>query len=298
MRRPHRKSRTVVGQELVRDQPEDENLIQQAINQAYKTPYLMDELIAFAAAHKSVVPGQPKSLYASEATRLQTRALAAFNAATAEISDENCMSMFWFSAILGQHVMFNTFSSLSDLSTVLDRFVQCLTLHRGVRVISSEAWPRIQQELYGHVGDLPLDPAEIETGSRGDECASLFQLLDESGLNRSCIKQDVLTLQRMFDEQNSREFSKSRYILLPQEWLVRVSVEFVHLVEQRRPEALVVLAHYSVLLLRAKHYWVIDGAGGFLIQSITRHLGSYWSPWLKWPNLMLEDPSLQHGGPR
>lgn len=278
---------TEIGKTMGRGLPELEMLVQQSTKLAYSAPYLMDELIAFSAAHKSVVCEDMRTFYRSEATRLQTRALAGLNALGTELSGQNCMALFWFSAILGQHVMFDTFSSLADLATVLDRFVQCLSLHRGIRTISSESWPRIQQEIHGHLDRVPVNPTTHATDGPGDECAALFELLTNGSLDQAC-REDVVMLQHMFQTQKSLDPSQNRRIIVTQEWLVRVSVEFVDHVNQRRPEALVVLAYYGVLLHRARDYWAIRDAGNFLIRSIGDHLGSYWSSWLEWPLSMLE----------
>lgn len=280
--------KNVLGKEMGCGQSDYEMVIQQSTMQAYRASYLMDEMIALAAAHKSVTSDSMQEFYQSEATRLQTRALAGFNAVRAEVSDENCMELFWFSALLGQHVMFDTFSSLTDLSTVLDRFVQCLGLHKGIRTISSHSFPKMQEHVHQQLNDLASqDLTRLDFSNGGDECACLLDLCEKSGLGQACRK-DILTLQKMLDTQNSPKFSQTRRVIVTQEWLVRVSVEFVALVEQRRPEALVILAYYGVLLHQARDFWAIRDSGSFLIRSITNHLGSYWAPWLQWPGSMLE----------
>lgn len=50
--------------------------------------------------------------------------------------------------------------------------------------------------------------------------------------------------------------TSSRRIIVVQEWPVRLPVGYVDLLEQRRPEVLVILAYYGVLLHRARDYWL------------------------------------------
>ncbi|OTA61479.1 hypothetical protein K449DRAFT_330914 [Hypoxylon sp. EC38] len=260
-------------------------MIHHCIQEAFRTPYLMDELLALSAAHKSTLAEDRSSLFQTEATRLQTRALAQFNAANTDISDENYLAMFLFSVFLGHHVLFDTFSCLDNLSTVLDKFVQCLSLHRGICAIASQSWSNIESQIYPNI---PIDstPTEPSQFRQSDECAGLVELIQSGELSSSAsqaCRGAIDALQHIFDKERSRELPATRRITVIQEWPVRISTTYIELLDQRRPEALVILAHYAVLLHRARDYWAVGDAGSFLIRSIARHLGSYWDKWLQWP---------------
>lgn len=66
-----------------------------------------------------------------------------------------------------------------------------------------------------------------------------------------------------------------------------MSSEYILLLRQRRPEALAVLTYYAVLLHYAKDHWLVHDFGKFLIDSISDHLGEFWSDWLDWPRSVL-----------
>ncbi|KAK0724868.1 hypothetical protein B0H67DRAFT_598333 [Lasiosphaeris hirsuta] len=219
-----------MGNTMGLSQLESSPMLRLAVDEAFTSPFLMDELLALSAAHKSTLPDtQHRDFYRTEATRLQTRALAQFNMAEADVSDDNCVAVFLFSTFIGQHVLFDTFSPHSEqdsLGALLDKFVQCLGLHRGIAAIAGRSWPKLQARM-------------------------------------------------------PPEFGHARFAA---EWPVRQSAEYVSLLSQKRPEALVVLAYYSVLLHRARDHWLVGGAGRFLIQAIGEHLGSSWADWLAWPN--------------
>ncbi len=74
-----------------------------------------------------------------------------------------------------------------------------------------------------------------------------------------------------------------------QEWLVRVSGEYISLLARRQPEALVVLAYYAVVLHRAREHWIVRDVGEALIRAVGSYLGRYWADWLDWPCRMLEE---------
>jgi hypothetical protein len=286
--------------------PEFEPFLQLAVREAFAWPYLMDELLAVSAAHKSTLvhdrdSGTRNELYRTEATRLQTRALARLGSVSqCEISDENCVALFLFSIFLGKHALFDVFSPpLGDLAAVLDRFTHCLGLHRGIRAIATRSWPLVLAQLQSdlstrlgseHLGAPPGPPQVIPSGQRGTECAALVELLRSKSQLTSTAKQAccdaVELLQQMFDSAQLPDMARRQVVV--QEWPVRVSVAYVDLLDERRPEALVILAYYGVLLHQARDYWPVGCAGSYLVRSITGHLGTYWAEWLKWPNSMLD----------
>jgi len=284
---------TELGTAMGLSPPEAEGMMRQTVREAFTTPFLMDELLAVSAAHRSTLPDAGhRDYYRLEATRLQTRALTQFNAAAATVSDENGLAMFLFSTFLGQHVLFDTFSSHRDLVALLDKLVQCLSLHRGIAVIADRFWPAIRDHVPHHFGadtghhQLPASEAD----GRGTECTGLLGRLGRSELSsasREACRAAVEALQRMLDSQRAAQAPASRRLIAVQEWPVRVPGGYIDLLAQQRPEALVVLAYYSVLLHRARDFWIVGEAGSFLIRAIGQHLGAYWADWLEWPNRML-----------
>jgi hypothetical protein len=67
-----------------------------------------------------------------------------------------------------------------------------------------------------------------------------------------------------------------------------VPPEYVDVLRERCPEALVILAFYAVLLHRTKRYWICGGNGAFMITAIARHLGLQWADAMRWPLEALE----------
>jgi len=74
-------------------------------------------------------------------------------------------------------------------------------------------------------------------------------------------------------------------------WPVKVPEAFLVMVKELRPEALIVLAHYSLLLNRADQVWFMQGMSRRLLQSIHSKIGKEWESWIAWPlqNLVLTE---------
>jgi len=68
-------------------------------------------------------------------------------------------------------------------------------------------------------------------------------------------------------------------------WPGAVSQEFVDLLFERRPEALVLLAYFCVLLKRINSYWYFEGLGVGLLERVGEGLDSWgegWREWIAW----------------
>lgn len=88
-----------------------------------------------------------------------------------------------------------------------------------------------------------------------------------------------------FNSDNPGRF----WTVLAQEWPLRAPNEFTDLLCQRCPEALVILANFTVLFHLARGFWCIGDAGKVLFKCVAGHLGEYWTDWLEWPMRMLAD---------
>ncbi|KAH7021868.1 hypothetical protein EDB80DRAFT_805353 [Ilyonectria destructans] len=276
---------------MVRLHESSKGVCRLSVERAFSRPYLMDQILAVSAAHLSTVRGSKKMSYQNRAMELQTRAVASFNAETASISTQNCVHVFLFSTFLGHQVLFETLSMRNDFSAFLDRFASCLRLHLGIRATTSRCWNAIKDELQPIVDMKNCSIAVKMTGehiSNRDEWYDVLgDLLDTANLNFSSIepcRHAMECLRRAYDTSRIHPSRAARSVLA---WCVAVSEDFIDLLTERRPEALVIFAYYAVLLHGVRDMWIIGDAGEFIIRSITAYLGSHWEKWLAWPNAVV-----------
>jgi hypothetical protein len=59
-------------------------------------------------------------------------------------------------------------------------------------------------------------------------------------------------------------------------WFTYLPAQFIELARNRRPRALVIIAHYAAFLKLATDVWWLEGVGQRSIEQICRHLGSEW----------------------
>lgn len=66
-------------------------------------------------------------------------------------------------------------------------------------------------------------------------------------------------------------------------WAYRLSVQFHKDLEAHHPAALVLLAHYCVLLRTVDHRWYLNDMARQLLEDIERHINPAYRDWLTWP---------------
>lgn len=257
------------------------------VETAWTTPYLLDELLAYAAAHKSTVDRVSNGFYLYEAKRLQTRALTLYNSERPILCDETCLPMFLFSGLLSHHTMFEVrIEGLHDLRLAVDALTQSIEIHRGLHAIARSAWPMFsEQDQQRFTRSCQREIPDVSGGPRSrDECNTLLDHLDQAHLEPVCksmCRSAVEDLQERFDSLSLSDTHTTWAAI--QDWLVAVPVGYVELLKHMQPEALVVLAHFAVLLHYGAEHWFIADLGARLVQLVNGHLGPHWETWLEWP---------------
>jgi hypothetical protein len=80
-------------------------------------------------------------------------------------------------------------------------------------------------------------------------------------------------------------------------WTIIIPPRFCEMVEERCPQALVIVAVYCVLLKRIEELWWIRGKAENLLQAVKRELGGWqWDEWLEWPVKEVEGDEMVGDG--
>ena len=70
-------------------------------------------------------------------------------------------------------------------------------------------------------------------------------------------------------------------------WFSWISEDFVKMLEEKIPEALLLVVFYCVALKRAAYMWWVEGKAENLLRTVVAELGEppgvMWERWLRWP---------------
>jgi len=162
-----------------------------------------------------------------------------------------------------------------------------ITLLRGVVSVRNTAQPWLS---FGVVGPM-LNASRKQEGKRSpsvaegplDRLNTLITSTCESDEGRMQLyKKAIQDLQRAF--QNYHDLSKECcYLSVIFQWPAQLSEEYIELLMEREPEALIVFAHYTVLLSKALPCWWMEGRAERILASIHAHLAPYHRIWMHWP---------------
>ncbi|KAI0138110.1 hypothetical protein F4776DRAFT_79265 [Hypoxylon sp. NC0597] len=273
------------------EDPEKSHSPSMIVEAALSYPFLMNEMLAFAALHLAHLEPAKARFYKHHAVGLQTHALSIFNREMTKVTRENCIAILMFTWFMTLHTLNETTES-ADTYGFLDRFVHYMQLHRGVRAVTAEAWHMMIESKMGFV----LQEAEkiIEYTNSGAQTAELKTCIQESdtlsdGEKATC-KDAVERIQWFLSRIDGTEMSDPSLVttfLSLISWPVIIEADFLRLVSERTPEALLVLSYYAIPLYLCRNIWVVGPAGQLLFESVRLHLDVNWHKWLDWPAEMM-----------
>jgi len=131
--------------------------------------------------------------------------------------------------------------------------------------------------------------SDVDTGPATDQ---LIGLLQEQDLSEKTYQKYVAAVRRLQVQLNSSfeaqgiGTSNSTYAAFT--WLITTPADFGELLDERRPEALAILAWYAVILDKHAESWIIGRSGRYIFDLIESYLGSRWAAWLEWPRAQLQ----------
>jgi hypothetical protein len=254
------------------------------------TPYVMEQLLAYAAAHKSTKDPANRPWLLEEAMRLQTRALATYNSVEPRLSEETYLPMFLYSSLLAHHIVFDITSYMkNDLGSAIGWMSHSIAIHRGLMTMAREAWPWFLEEakdVFSRACRREAEPIPT-SGVTRNECQLLLARLRASATLKSPAMDDlclaVELLQDRFDAAAGSPGDMHSSWAVLQDYMSVIPTGYVDMLNRHEPEALVVFAYFAVLLHRAAEHWFVNDLGMRLVRLVSENLGPTWAEWLVWP---------------
>ena len=278
-----------------------------AVKHAVTTPFLMHQLLAFAARHRSSVCPDRDRFFRRLAAQLQGEAISLFGRV-----DLNCVtpaervSIFLFSSFLGFQDLCETLAALREeeedevvvgggggggvprFDAWMERYMRYVHLHRGVHKVISGSWP----ELRGSELRPLLEAGEemFKASGTGGECDDLRARIAKaerlSAEDKVACCEAIRHLQWVFD---GRPVVRERMNVLLA-WVPMLPDGFVRLLERGCNEAFCVLAYYFVLLHFCRDVWFVSGSGEYLLKLLDEYLGPEWEEWMVRPKELIKEP--------
>jgi hypothetical protein len=245
---------------------------------------LMHALLAIAALHRSHFDSRRSDHYRSVAMRHQSLSLPYLRSLLNGASAENCNALFAHSTII---VVFAF--ALPQLPIALadfHPFQEIITIIELVKGISAVAGMTRDWILRGPLRSL-LRPGAWEVSlvipeDIGDALNCLFlrnDTLIQSSSKRATYNTTIGMLRKTFGMLALNPADHGVSLL----WAAIIDRHYVDLLKAEEPMALVLLAHFGVVLHASRKDWWSGNWGCQLVKAVYEKLEDHWRPWIQWP---------------
>ncbi|CAP99523.1 hypothetical protein E8E15_007828 [Penicillium rubens] len=271
--------------------PTSERIWQTTIPQlSLRHPALRQGILALSALHlASTSTSSGRWRYLETARSYQAQALAGLRIESDEDAPEAesqatfalCCIMIVFT--FGFCQIDSETNSDEEQPDVLDEFFEVFQLTRWLvsilvtsteRIIASELNPLLHPE------DPPPTMPDmwrlvVLSLQRQNDIEAMRDPTHLTDLYDSAIEHLSHSLEQLMKGGEPKVFAFS--------WSFRIPAEFLELLEARRPFALVVLAHYAVILHHLRDSWWMGDWGNMILQEIGEILDPEWQDLINWP---------------
>ena len=273
--------------------------------------YLMHIILSTAALHLAYLNPEQRDKYEYIASQHRDLGIGPFRRALSKITLENCNEVFAFSSLMvlaqfaPSHSPNEVFlqSSTPALYTGPANWIVCL---RGCVSIANQAMPYIRA---GPLGSLMAQGTQVSNLARtvsafpeNDDDRSL-EYISENLLKLPSIKAsttvdemesyiEAISWLRRLLAASSADSDSLTCRIFSSMWPTRISDTFIRTLNEERPAALVITAHYCLLLQRCHSCWHMEHRANALLISIQQSLATGWAPYIERPVKVIQNAQL------
>ncbi|RAH58770.1 hypothetical protein BO85DRAFT_281335 [Aspergillus piperis CBS 112811] len=249
-------------------------------------PFVLHGLLALSALHIARTSDPvSRTRYFSIALEHQNRALALFRPVLPSISRENSHPIFLFASLLLQLAFAIPPCSplMADHDSVQD-LIQAFTLCRGLREILGASWNWVREGKLADVFTQVDDTKHWPLPETVEVALSQLKSLNETRGGQfgdhdvDCYGAAISHLKDMMEIYQD----KPRRVELALRWPFGLESKYLKLLKENDPMALVILAHYCLVLHHFRHHWWMEGWSLRVARSIWDHLHESWRPYVSW----------------
>jgi Fungal specific transcription factor domain len=255
---------------------------------ALKHDFLMHGILALSALHLSRIQPSRAGKLTVLASAHEQLALPSFRKHISQnFSNDTCHAVFSFSGFVIPFILASENSleaSTSRIPGLEDGSPHWFYAIRGLMVLLTGNWSTLVQGPYAPLLVRTSAPIPYANNPNESHLVEVQQLI--SSCDDFSDAQETIACQIAFDELCRTLSSpcktggyKAAFLI----WPGVVPTDYVRLLHYQHPIALIILAHYCVVIKKIETVWYLRGLGQNLLLSIHEVLSPKWRPWLVWP---------------
>ncbi|KAF1990045.1 hypothetical protein K402DRAFT_390364, partial [Aulographum hederae CBS 113979] len=251
---------------------------------ATEYPFLLHGILAISAIHLASLNRHRRHSLLRKACLHEDLALPSFRQLTSTVTARNCDALFSFSGLV-------TFYVQATSSPYDEQFPPLwFNLLRGTHTLLYSNWGLLSQGAFRAILKRTQQPIELVNNPEDRRLAALTLFVSAETPSTKA-DHDMLTLcndaiielRRVF----SLPYSPCKTVDMRTAahiWPGTISSAFMTLLQKRIPQALIVFAHYCILLHRcSRGSWFLEPVAANLVNFIRLSLDEKWQHGLEWP---------------
>ncbi|GKT52340.1 sterol-4-alpha-carboxylate 3-dehydrogenase, decarboxylating [Colletotrichum spaethianum] len=266
--------------------------------EALSYPFLLHQILAFSAYHLAYLQPDCRHAYLMQAAQHQNDAINGMRGTLlGTISPTNCHALFASSIFLtlSAFATYPSYEKYNPSFSPIDSMLDIFTLTDGMSVILRASDDDLRKgplrEIFIRAaGDTTPTTVEATLQPLFDRLPRLSTQLAEIGLveheGKYTITNSIIALSECIAKVSTVNAMSApvefRAVFL---WPILMSTDYLDLLRRRQPAALVVLAHYCVIIHLAEPFcWFLNGWTKCLMSIISQQLaGTPWAELAMWP---------------
>lgn len=263
-----------------------------AVRLGFKHEFLLRAILAVAALHLRHLNPHRTSYYDLMASTHQSFALETARDALTQVDENNCHAIFTFSCL----IVIMTSASLRKQGGVEahQEILEWFFLLRGCNSVAQLYWETLQLSfLYPLLNEVNnTETTATHTIKDADRIMDLLTTCcysDATGdpETSKAYAMTVYELVKVFSQVSILRDRGQGLILSCCIWPNTIPQKYLDLLRDQKPQALIILAHYAVLLHWADNEWFMRGMARYLLDTIKSSVGEEWQGALQWPSSVI-----------
>lgn len=270
----------------------DDILSTKMVQVAFENPYLLHNFLSLAALHinhRERCPANPRTDYLKIAERHHGAALSIFRTTVYDINESNFTPILMSAGTLFPYSCGLSIAVSDDLDYAFETILSNMLLTRKIRPIVSNFYHAMKNSdldklIPNDVQDKNWDNTKVGVEvhlPKLRKFADVVQHIYSPDIVEA-YTQAIDKLELVF-EQTSKFSRYSPSSALLRIWIHLISDHYVQLLSDKQPGALIIFAHFAVLLKKGEHFWYMEGMADLVLKIIDIHIPSEWKSWIEWP---------------
>ncbi|KAK7409086.1 hypothetical protein QQX98_008747 [Neonectria punicea] len=264
--------------------------------QGLKHTFLLQQILAFSGFHLAYTQPDRRRFYTLRASQHQDRAINEMRAALAgEVTSRNCHALYASSIflIISAFATFPSYEVYNSSFSALDSLIDILKLVDGISLIMKVSEYDLREGplkglFAGKTGSIPTSShlqTLIDQLLAVETCLVTEDAQQEERSTEIAKEATELLADTIVMAHRNHSIAASLELRAAFHWPLRISDKYLDQLRRRDPIAMVVLAHYCVLLHYAEtNCWFLEGWSKMTMQDIAKDLSdSSLQHLIEWP---------------